>query len=325
MFCFDGTKRHLIETMCFLNRYKIGLVAGIWLMCFGAAMGQEARFNVDPSRTFGMFREPSYITFAGGVGNIEKLMFEADIIPYYQLSLSGTDRWGVELSPQVILRMYNEESYPVRTPSFMPRATVFYHLRQANRREYDLFGYASWCHHSNGQENPFYLADSVTVNRLSGNFATNMVEAGLFMSRPDRRNPFATNYSKLSAVYHYRHINELDNRYGDLRFYLDMQSTVDISKTLRYLNLTQRALPKESSVLQVSTQLGWIAGNMGNVASFDLKRLVAKATVSYKPAFFKDVTFFTQYYYGQDYYNIYFDRTLHVFRFGIMAKPNLPF
>ncbi|MFT3738073.1 MAG: hypothetical protein QM786_04905 [Breznakibacter sp.] len=281
-----------------------------------------SQFNVDPARTFAMFRDPSYITFAGGVGNIERLVFEADIIPYYQVSLSNTDDWGVELSPQVILRMYNQESYPVRTPSFMPRATFFYHLRKASHRTYDLFGYMSWCHHSNGQENSFYMPDSVTVNTTSGNFSTNMVELGMFLSKPDRRNPFATNYSKLSAVYHYYHNEELDNRYGDLRFYLDMQTTVDVTNTLRYFGRTQRALPPKSSVLQLSTKLGWIAGAMGNVQSFGIDRLIAKVTVSYKPSFFKDVTFFSQYYYGQDYYNIHFGRTLHLLRFGLMARPN---
>lgn len=76
-------------------------------------------------------------------------------------------------------------------------------------------------------------------------------------------------------------------------------------------------------MLTVSTKLGWILSEYNNRKTFDIKRLIIKETISFKPRFLKDVTLFAQYYYGQDYYNIYFNRTLHVFRFGIMAKPGL--
>lgn len=277
---------------------------------------------VSRETTFNMFREPSYISIAGGFGNIDNLVFEADIIPYYQVSLSNANKWGIELSPQVILRMYNQESFPVRTPSFMPRVTAYYHIQESVNKPIDLFGYFSWCHHSNGQENSFYKEDSLTINILSGNFATNMVETGVFMSRPDHRNPYAVRYTKLSVVYHYYHIHELDNRYGDLRFFVDFQTSANLSKSLRYFNLVKRDLPHRTSTLNIATKVGWIAGNMADIKSFDIKRLILKSSISFKPGIFKDVTLFAQYYYGQDYYNIHFERTLKVLRFGISAKPN---
>jgi hypothetical protein len=271
--------------------------------------------------TFSMFREPSYITFAGGAGNIDKLVFEANIIPYYMLSLSNSDRWGIEISPQVILRMYNKESFPVRTPSFMPRATAFYQFVQAADNKPDFFGYFSWFHHSNGQENPFYNTDSATINTQSGNFATNAIETGIFMSKANKRNPYIIRYLKLSSIYHYRHIEELNRRIGDLRFFIDFQSSVNISKTLRFLNLIASTPRPNSSILNLSTKIGWIADDMNGVKAFSQKRLIFRETISFKPNFLRDITLFAQYYYGQDYYNIYFNRQLHVLRFGIMAKP----
>ena len=279
------------------------------------------------TQTFSMFRESSYITFAGGVGNIENLVFEANIVPYYLFSLNQSDRWGIELSPQFILRMYNAYSFPVRTPSFMPRATFFYQFRKTNPNSHykDLFGYFSWCHHSNGQENSFYADDSTTINTISGNFATNMIEIGLFMSKPNQFNPYSVNYNKFSVVYHYKHISELDNRFGDLRFFTELQTTINIAKTLEYFNLRKARINHHTSTLNVSTHIGWIAGNLNDIKFINIKRLIFKHTVSYKPPFLKDVTLFAQYYYGQDYYNIYFEHQLHVLRFGISAKPGSVF
>ncbi len=307
--------------MCFLKYWK----NLIWLLFIpgqvDSLLAQNHNF-VSRSTTFSLFREPSYISMAGGVGNIDNLVFEADIIPYYQVSLNSSHKWGLELSPQVILRMFNQKSFPVRTPSFMPRVTFYYHIQESKNKPVDLFGYLSWCHHSNGQENSFYLEDSISTNRISGNFATNMVEAGLFLSKPNRRNPYAVHYTKFSALYHYYHINELNNRLGDLRFFLDFQTSVNLSMSLRYFNLVRTENPKRSSGLNFSTKIGWIAGNMSGLKAYDINRLILKSTISFKPAIFKDVTLFAQYYFGQDYYNIYFERTLRVLRFGISAKPS---
>jgi hypothetical protein len=88
--------------------------------------------------TFNMFRDPSYILFGNGIGNMKPLIFEADLIPYYMLSINKDVKWGVQLSPRIILRMYNKESYPVRTPSFMPRATFFYQLIDNENQTRDL-------------------------------------------------------------------------------------------------------------------------------------------------------------------------------------------
>ncbi len=293
----------------------------VFLMCISAKSQINSKM-LTSQNTFSMFRDPSYISFAGGIGNIENLVFEADIIPYYLVSLSNSDRWGIELSPRVILRMYNQESFPVRTPSFMPKVTSFYQIKESSNNKSDLFGYFTWCHHSNGQDESFYGIDSVSINTKSGNFATNYIELGLFKSQHDKRIPDAIQYFKFSAQYHYKHIEELDGRFGDWRFFIDHQANFKVSNALRALGLTKRELPAKSSVVNLSMKLGFIAGKMNNYSTLNLHRLISQLTASYKPAFLQDVTLFAQYYYGQDYYNIYFDRQLHVFRIGISAKPN---
>ena len=275
-------------------------------------------------KTFSMFREPSYISALGGFGNIEPLVFEADIVPYFMLSLNKNNRWGIELSPRILLRMYNEESYPVRTPSFMPSAAFFYRISSSKNKNQDVFTYFSWCHHSNGEDGNFYNPDSTTINLKSGSFSTNLVEGGLFLSHPDKRLPnIAINYLKISACYHYLPAKELRRIFGRWRFFTDFQSSINLSKALRVFGGSANNPASHNAFISHSIRFGWIAGGIKNVKLIDDKRLIFRYTISYKPTFLNDVTLFAQYYYGEDYYNINFSRTLKVFRFGISAKTSM--
>ncbi|MCF8337433.1 MAG: hypothetical protein K9I74_05565 [Bacteroidales bacterium] len=59
---------------------------------------------------------------------------------------------------------------------------------------------------------------------------------------------------------------------------------------------------------------------LDNVDAINIKeRLLFKYTVSYHPRIAEDMSFFIQYYYGQDYYNIFFDRNISVLRIGLMS------
>lgn len=68
----------------------------------------------------------SYITFPTDIGNIEPLWFEANLIPNFYIRQSKNSRLMAVLTPQIIIRMYQEESFPVRTPSYMPQLTFYY-------------------------------------------------------------------------------------------------------------------------------------------------------------------------------------------------------
>ena len=89
------------------------------------------------------------------------------------------------VTPQVIIRMYQEESFPVRTPSYIPQITAYYLLSpktEVNRLS--LFG--KLAHHSNGQDGDFFLENG-DINLLSGNFATNYYELGLIKTNYSSR------------------------------------------------------------------------------------------------------------------------------------------
>ena len=127
----------------------------------------------------------SYITFLEGVGKIEDLWFEANLIPSFYIRKSKDSRLLGVLTSQVILRMYQEESFPVRTPSYMPQITVYYSLYNRNKYEsINLFGRLA--HHSNGQQGDFHLDDG-NINYKSGNFSTNYFEAGFIKTSMNKR------------------------------------------------------------------------------------------------------------------------------------------
>jgi hypothetical protein len=269
---------------------------------------------------FSMFREPSYILIGGGLGNMEPLIFEGNLAPYFMIGINKDVKWGMELSPRIILRMYNKYSHPIRTPSFIPKVTIFYQLVDSKNKKRDMFIYFSWFHHSNGQDGYFYNSDSTTINTKTGSFSTNWIEGGVYLSRPDPYVPFTSNDFKLYVAYNYSQDKELNNRYGLLRFFFDGQNNVNLTKFFR---IYRQSYNNSKFTLKQTIRLGWISGNLIDSKTIDNKRIILQYTLAFKPAFLNDVSIFAQYNYGQDYYNIYFDRTLNVIRFGIASSANI--
>lgn len=265
--------------------------------------------------------ETSYITILGGAGNIEPLMFEASIVPYYMLRLNQNTRWALEISTKIIIRMYNERSLPIRTPSYMPRATLYMNVGRLDSKMKKQFFFVSWCHHSNGQSGSF--ADSIThaINTYDGDFTTNFLEAGPFFSRNPGNSRIVTDYLKLSLTYNYKQAEEIKGKYGIFRINQEIQSIITLPESLRKLGVETSTLNgRKHSSLRLTVKNSLILGEMteaktGNI----LNRIITSWTLAFRPALLADVTFFTQYYYGQDYYNIWFARNLSVFRVGIQA------
>ncbi len=276
--------------------------------------------SVSSISKFSMFREPSSILLGSGLGNLEPLLFEGNVAPYFMLAISKDARWGAELSTRIILRMYNEESYPIRTPSFIPKVTFFYHLVDSKNKKRDLFMYFSWFHHSNGQDGYFYNEDSVTINTRSGNFSTNWIEGGVYISRPDPFVPYSYNSLKVYISYDYLQEPELSGTYGRFRYFLDIQNNINLSKLFR---VHRQTFNNQQILLKQSLHLGWIAGNLTDTKTIDSKRLLLQYRLFFKPAILNDVSLFLQYDYGQDYYNIHYNRSLGVVRIGIASWANI--
>lgn len=256
---------------------------------------------------------PSYISILGGIGNIEPLLFEAAINPYYMLHKNN--KWGLEFSTKVILRMYDEFSCPIRTPSYMPRITSYFNA-SGSKKQYEPILYVSWCHHSNGQDGSFYREDDSTcINTFSGDFSTNMVEIGAFMSEAVKMRGDNLLMFRCSAEYHYQQSVELKELYGNYRLNNEVRVIwYPWKKSHKGFSVDERNFS-----IRTMLKLQWIAGEMKGAPVFDANRLTVSLQIAMHPLFLEQVSFFGQYYYGQDYYNIYFARTLKLVRFGILA------
>jgi len=253
----------------------------------------------------------SYITFPADIGNIETLWFEANLIPNFYIRQSKNSRLMGVLTPQIIIRMYQEESYPVRTPSYMPQITVYYQLRDLEKaKSLNLFG--RFGHHSNGQEGSFYLEDN-SLNLKSGSFATNFLELGLIVTNINSRFN-AYQFFKTSFEIHSEGFiqEELVGIYSRYRWH----SAFSIFK----LSSKNEANDPKKPAFSLKGEMTWMFGDYNNLDAISPDRINLKLTFYYHPKFLEDIGFFVQYYHGSDYYNMYFDHRLDVFRFGLMTE-----
>lgn len=250
----------------------------------------------------------SYITFPTDIGNIEPLWFEANLIPNFNIRESKNSRLMGVLTPQVILRMYREDSYPVRTPSYMPHITVYYRITDKEKaRGVSLFG--RFKHHSNGQQGSFYT-DSGKINRETGNFAVNRIEGGIILSNTNSRFKAYQFFASSLEVYPWC-VSELDNIYSKIRW----NNTLTVFK----LPIGEFDRNHEKALVSIKLETSWMFGTVNDWNNFSTDRLNLGLTIHYLPRFFEDIGFFLQFYHGQDYYNIYFDHRLDVLRFGLMT------
>ncbi len=253
----------------------------------------------------------SYITFPTDIGNIEPLWFEGNVIPNFYLRQSQNSRLMGVLTPQVIIRMYQEESFPVRTPSYIPQITVIYSL-QEKKNSMSSYVYGRIGHHSNGQEGDFYLENG-EINLKSGNFATNFFELGFIATNLNTRFN-AYQFFKTSFEIHPKELvqDELIGIYSRYRWH----NAFSIFKLSSNDNQDKIKRPAFS----IKGETTWMFGDYNDLATISSERLNLSLTFYYHPKFLEDIGLFVQYYHGSDYYNMYFDHRIDVLRFGIMTE-----
>ncbi len=253
----------------------------------------------------------SYVTFPFDLGNIEPLIFEANVNPSFKIRERKDSRMMAVLTPQIIIRMYDEYSNPVKTPSYLPQLTVYFLTGHKDaQKKLTLFGKIA--HHSNGQDGDFYNPDG-EINLQSGNFATNFMEFGALKSFYSHRlNAF--NFFKTSIEMHPKTwmLPELNGKYSGLRWHNSF-----LAYKLPVGNKSQKDLKANFSVKLETT---WMLDQINNWNTFDLNRLNTSLIFYYHPKFLEDIGFFVHFYHGTDYYNIYFQHQISTIRFGIMTE-----
>jgi hypothetical protein len=207
--------------------------------------------------------------------------------------------------------MYNEPSFPVYTPSYMPQITVYYQLKnQSGSRTKSLF--IRLAHHSNGQEGDFFLENG-DLNLKSGAFAINYLEPGFIVTNINKRLN-AYQFFKSSFEIHPpgSSNSELEGIYSKVRWH----NAVSIFKVPSKNDL----YPRKNADISVKAEATWMFGDVNNWDWVSSKRLNMSLTFYYHPKFLEDIGLFVQFYHGLDYYNMYFSHRLDVLRFGLMTE-----
>ncbi len=277
---------------------------------FSVVYGQQKSDfkNLDVALISQVNQGSSYITFPTDIGNMEPLMFEANLIPNFILRENKTSRLVGVLTPQIIIRMYNEYSYPVRTPSYIPQVTAYYLIgKRTDKFMTTVFGRLA--HHSNGQDDSLIL-DNGKINYISGDFATNYMEfGGILTSYNTHTN--AVRFFKASFAYHPE--NSVHRLLGKI-----------YSRHRINLNFSAFKLPKKTKLdkadFSMDIKLNFLLGNMSDLPTFSSERLQTSITFSYFPEFFEDFGLFVELYHGHDYYNVYYDKIRNIIRFGLMTN-----
>ena len=129
-----------------------------------------------------------------------KTQLTADLAPNFILFQTPKSRFFAVFTARVKIRLLASHGAPVKSPSFMPGATVFYRLNEDTYKpEFLSFGYS---HHSNGVRGPSLNPDG-SFNRDSGKFTTNFYTLTYYTGkRIDKKDLIINRYDNIALEVH---------------------------------------------------------------------------------------------------------------------------
>lgn len=248
--------------------------------------------------------EPSYLVAPLSISGLDPVWYEVNVVAHFFVHRQS---WplALVLTPKIVARLFRERSEPVKTPSYMPRLTLFMwsepELARGGATTYGSIGVG---HHSNGQAGEVFLPGG-ELNHESGDFNTNYLEVAGYLI--DRERAWL-GWGRLSLEWHpwFAQQDRLVGRYGSL--FAELEATI-----VEDLPLNGR----------VGASLGVILDAFERHADDALLRQLERFPVSVTYAVgWPDVelALFARYYVGRDYYNIWFDRMLHIVQIGISSN-----
>jgi hypothetical protein len=261
----------------------------------------------------------TYLSFGQGFGNyktpygktrLSPLIFEGQISPDFFMSISKKRNIGLAFFPKIVVRMFNENSFPVKTPSYMPSLLFYhelnwpftkkvFHIFKAEQQRAFLTYRLS--HHSNGQQGDFYTPDTDSVNFINGNFSTNAFEMAFTWSVID------------SGI--------TGKAFTNGRIAYERQLNFErepLLKNTYYFN----KLSLESHIIFLEKIKAYITYSfMWGTPAFTPQHAIDLFIVVKPFKKLSDFSVFVRGYMGPDYYNIYYVNKLRAITLGIIADP----
>jgi hypothetical protein len=317
-------------------RWISALVVGGLCVSGAAARAQERDL---PQHTPFLDGSDIFVSLPGG-----KTFFEGQLSPNLVISQNlskrleeldpahGGSAWGrahaFSFDPMVRLRMLQQFSQPVRTPSYMPQLTFqefFYRARDTTAPSVDLVAAQfTLGHHSNGQDACTFLDQTLQNNEcLPQRFDRDAATAAV----NTRDGSFSTNYFTAGIRFR-RTVVGTDNRAS-----FDWTLGADLERNPTGL-FGDGGLPAEVSYLYGPTRYSVIAGVAKKVTGCSRFEILgtakyipeAPSTVSKVATTIRGACVFSEsggwgvvagYYRGQDYYNLNFLQNISAIHVGL--------
>lgn len=260
-------------------------------------------------------------------------ILSSDIIPEFVIG----GRWmpvPVHLTPRYKVRMFHfkqgvDSSFAVRTPSFMPGATIHFPIRFHKEDHNITYASLSVFHHSNGQDEPEFNPDG-TVNTATGNFSTNYIEPAFhFRNRKtffDKKPAFTCDgspkgytdfYGRIGTEFHFATAAKLRDSYGKTRINAELGwiSVKNYPETIKKVKVSE-CYDKE--VHRIVVKGTFITGSRKRgLNEFD-KRINLEVNYFQRiPSSTNAAGFASIGYYGSDPYNIYYENSYFYLRVGV--------
>lgn len=269
-----------------------------------AVLSTSDRTYVSFGQGFGKYKTPY------GKGRLSPLIFEGQISPDFFMSLSKKKTVGFAFFPKIVVRMFNEKSLPVKTPSYMPSLLLYHELnwpftrkvfRFFKSEQQQAFMTYRLKHHSNGQQGDYYIPNTDSVNYIDGNFSSNAVEVAFSWS--------VTDSGKQGKAF-------TNGRIAYER-QLDFEREEQLKNAYYYnkLSLESHIIYSEKIKVYITYAFMWGTRDFTPKNAVDLF-VVVKPTQK-----LNDFSIFMRGYIGPDYYNLYYENGLRAFTVGIIADP----
>jgi hypothetical protein len=258
--------------------------------------------------------------------NKVKTQLTADLAPNFVLFSTPKSRFFAVFTARVKLRLLATRGAPVKSPSFMPGATVFYRLNEDTYNPKFLsFGYS---HHSNGVRGPSLNPDG-SFNRDSGKFTTNFYTLTYYTGkRIDKEGLIINRYDNLALEVHAGlfglGVSEgLKDHYGFIR--------VNGSRMYNFAKAYDDPLEKGKKTYKnwqrIRFDFAYIADKYDNYSAIDLKkRLNVSLRYYYQFPFMPGAALmFGGGYRGQDDYNQFFEDSYGYITIGLASSLSFDF
>lgn len=250
-------------------------------------------------------RDLSYTSPKGELGPPFKFVLTGKLTTSYFLYAAKTSRFAFALIPDFTVKVIDERSAGVRTPS-LKLGGMFYFQINANP---DRYKYASlrFTHHSNGQDGEAINEDG-SLNTRTGNFSTNYLTASYHFG----------NTKSIAAGKSYQFNHEAGFEWHR---WFDYEKALENDYGFTRLNYTF-SLRRQANNRESWRWNSGLSYAINSMTEYKLpaikKRLNAESSFHYSfPFMQKAYVMAAVGYYGEDPYNIYYRNKYSYVRFGV--------